>query len=796
MREKIERTRSLGSGLPPEQTVGGPWMYFAETNSIKMRHYISILSLAIGLFTSSVLRADLVANWNFNDSNLTVDNGSGTLTSNFAASNITYFGGSTNNAYGGAAAGNALALQGGTSNANNGKYIQFTLDMSGYQDLVLSYTHQRTSTGFNSQVWSYSTDGSSFTNFQTISSIPPSFGAAVTVDFSSVAALDNDATIYIRMTLTGATSDSGNNRLDNIQFNATAYTPPSSNNSTIAVASGSSSVAFGRVMQNSTPATQTAALTKTGSDSTTYTASGNNNGVSVGADGSIAAGSQTENLTVGLANNANGTGSTGVKNYTIAVDNTAGTSAAAGQGSADPNDTINVTATVVANRTVTGASVDDAPNDIIGISGKKVLVGATLSGAATIGTSGDRDHFADVTVNAGTSTSNGVSVTVGTGTTFNDANDTAHADVSGIWTSAGTKSGSVSLGVTGEAGLSGQTAAATVTYSNVQVLEAISLVAQVNGGSPIVDLSVDAGDLVIIENEIASTGNAADRADAVVTAVNSGTSGFYFDGITAGAAIVAGGGGAVGQIGLDSANRLSGVHSANIRVEFDYADQSIVGIQAVGSLVWAATGTVAPGSTAVTGQVLTAAALANHTLNFSTTHEAGSETMMETFGTASADLAQISVEFNVGSPASNVFSDILSLNGTGSQVFVLQLSYDVDAVAALGGDIAPVVGYLSGGQWQNAVDGFGVGSLLTAGLQGYEGSFLAALGVPDLSGVNLADYLGAYGFDSTTGKAWAIINHSSDFAVVAIPEPSTWALLGIGVAFLLYGRRRRRVLLK
>ena len=42
------------------------------------------------------------------------------------------------------------------NNTANGKCIVFTFNMTGYQNLVVSYATQRTSTGFTSQTWDYS----------------------------------------------------------------------------------------------------------------------------------------------------------------------------------------------------------------------------------------------------------------------------------------------------------------------------------------------------------------------------------------------------------------------------------------------------------------------------------------------------------------------------------------------------------------------------------------------------------------------------------------------------------------
>jgi len=61
----------------------------------------------------------------------------------------------------------ALALVAGATTAPgafaaNGKFAAFTFNMSGYQDLVVSYAAQRTSSGFTAQIWEYSGDGVSW----------------------------------------------------------------------------------------------------------------------------------------------------------------------------------------------------------------------------------------------------------------------------------------------------------------------------------------------------------------------------------------------------------------------------------------------------------------------------------------------------------------------------------------------------------------------------------------------------------------------------------------------------------
>ena len=131
----------------------------------------------------------------------------------------------------------ALAIQGGaasvpagTFNAN-GKAMVFKFSMSGLSNLAVSYAVQRTSSGFTTQQWDYSTDGTTWSSAATITGIQASFAAGATpanvVSTVSVASgLNNAATAYMRVTFTGATSATGNNRVDNFQFNAAAIPAP------------------------------------------------------------------------------------------------------------------------------------------------------------------------------------------------------------------------------------------------------------------------------------------------------------------------------------------------------------------------------------------------------------------------------------------------------------------------------------------------------------------------------------------------------------------------------------------
>ena len=184
-----------------------------------------ICAVLIFLAASRAANADELAVWNFNDSDLNVDHGSGTLTSNLNVANILFAAGTTTNARLGDPAGQALSLQGGTGNANNGRNITFAVSTAGFANIVVSFATQGTSTGFNSNQFQYSLDGTSFVDFNPPYAPATAFGAVPLVfSLEAVVGLNNNPNAAFRIVFNGATSSTGNNRIDNIVVEGTSTT--------------------------------------------------------------------------------------------------------------------------------------------------------------------------------------------------------------------------------------------------------------------------------------------------------------------------------------------------------------------------------------------------------------------------------------------------------------------------------------------------------------------------------------------------------------------------------------------
>jgi hypothetical protein len=124
----------------------------------------------------------------------------------------------------------ALAFLGGLATnsvyAGNGKAAVFAFTMANLKDLQITYASQRTTTGFTSQTWAYSANGTTWTNFATISNLAASFQDTGVINLGTLAGLNGASTAFVRVTFDGATASAGNNRLDNVVFEAVAIPEP------------------------------------------------------------------------------------------------------------------------------------------------------------------------------------------------------------------------------------------------------------------------------------------------------------------------------------------------------------------------------------------------------------------------------------------------------------------------------------------------------------------------------------------------------------------------------------------
>jgi hypothetical protein len=127
------------------------------------------------------------------------------------------FAGDLTNAVSGDVTGQALSIVG---NGNNLTSAVITVSTTGYEDVVLTYGTRGTASGYTTHTWEYSTNGTDYSPITAIIGRNVTTWSTQTVDLSSITAADDLATLWLRVTFDGATTTSGNNRIDNIQINA------------------------------------------------------------------------------------------------------------------------------------------------------------------------------------------------------------------------------------------------------------------------------------------------------------------------------------------------------------------------------------------------------------------------------------------------------------------------------------------------------------------------------------------------------------------------------------------------
>jgi len=141
-------------------------------------------------------------------------------------------------------------------------------------------------------------------------------------------------------------------------------------------------------------------------------------------------------------------------------------------------------------------------------------------------------------------------------------------------------------------------------------------------------------------------------------------------------------------------------------------------------------------------------------------------------------------------------SDVVDIEGLPASglTYAMQMSYD-DGINSYIEPSVPTaidgsyIGKLVGNQWETPAQYTTKGSAVTPAMQGYAGSLTAFL-AQYYTGSNLGNLAGSWGVDLNNRESWVIVNSGGgQFAVV--PEPSTCALLGAGIAVLLVYRARR-----
>lgn len=214
--------------------------------------------IAAFFFQSGLFGQTLIHYWNFNDNSSatsvttpssTIVNGSliavsgGTSVIDFAGGTGQNFNIDNLNARNGDASGTHLRF-----NNPIGGALQFNLPTTGYNNVIVKFTTRKSTQGAGTQIWSYSTDGTTFVQYQTVSPQDAN-PQLITFDFSTVQGASNNPNFKLKVEFTAAGGGTGgNNRFDNFTVDASPAggadtTPPTvtylpvnnTNNASIAV---------------------------------------------------------------------------------------------------------------------------------------------------------------------------------------------------------------------------------------------------------------------------------------------------------------------------------------------------------------------------------------------------------------------------------------------------------------------------------------------------------------------------------------------------------------------------------
>lgn len=98
--------------------------------------------------------------------------------------------------------------------------LQFNLPTTGYGNVVVKFTTRRSGSGAGTQHWSYSTDGTTFQTYQTVSPQDAN-PQLITFDFSAIPGVANNPDFKLKVQFAaGAGGSVGNNRFDNFTVDA------------------------------------------------------------------------------------------------------------------------------------------------------------------------------------------------------------------------------------------------------------------------------------------------------------------------------------------------------------------------------------------------------------------------------------------------------------------------------------------------------------------------------------------------------------------------------------------------
>ncbi|GIW75459.1 MAG: hypothetical protein KatS3mg104_0522 [Phycisphaerae bacterium] len=203
-----------------------------------LRH--SVLSAAIvGSFVSSSVLAATITQWNFNSPTPDGNTSTGTTSPSTGSGTATLIGGTTATFASGDASGGSsdpatgddsgwnVTTWAAQSSGDKTRGVQFSVDTTGFQDIILSFDQRHSNTVAREFVVQYTTDGSIFTDIATFTATAgDTWFNNRTVDLTSISAVDDNPNFAFRIvaSFTGepGTQYDASNPASNYSTNGTA----------------------------------------------------------------------------------------------------------------------------------------------------------------------------------------------------------------------------------------------------------------------------------------------------------------------------------------------------------------------------------------------------------------------------------------------------------------------------------------------------------------------------------------------------------------------------------------------
>ena len=174
----------------------------------------------------------VIASWNFDvwpnavapfwSPTISASAGSGSIQLAGWSSTTGNSGTGTNDKFAGVTGG-SLSLVG---TSGNGRWFDVVVPTAGWAAISATLSTRGSSTGYTSGTWAWSADGTTFTAIPGVNTATTATffqTVPLSIDVSTIGALNNAPAITLRCTMSGATSTSGNNRIDDLTILGTRY---------------------------------------------------------------------------------------------------------------------------------------------------------------------------------------------------------------------------------------------------------------------------------------------------------------------------------------------------------------------------------------------------------------------------------------------------------------------------------------------------------------------------------------------------------------------------------------------